>query len=187
MSTKKETAKRKLLEAAASLLEATENPDDVTVRKIAEMAGVGVGLINYYFESRDQLIHEAIAMKMVSLASFIENHDEYRNNPVQYLKNLLISMSDIGMKDRKLNKVSAEYELLNGDFSVCLYLLPALREIYNGKKSETELRLLAYQIIIPFQSIYIRQQAFHMYSGINIENKNERDYLIGSIVDNLIK
>ncbi len=186
MSTKKEAAKRKLLEAAASLLEGTDNPDDITVRQIAETAGVGLGLINYYFESRDQLIHEAVSMKMTSLASLII-HDENTGDPIQYLKDLLVSMSDIGMKDRKLNKVSAEYELLNGDFSPCLYLLPALRNIYNGKKSETDVRLLAYQIIITFQSIYIRQQAFNMYSGINIENKSERDSLISSIVDNLIK
>lgn len=187
MSTKKEAAKRKLLEATASLLETTVNPDDITVRQIAETAGVGVGLINYYFESRDQLIHEAVSMKMDSLASFVDNQEEYTNDPIQYLKNLLISMSDIGMKDSKLNKISAEYELLNGDFSACLYLLPVLRKIYNGKKSETDLRLLAYQLIIVFQSIYIRQQAFHMYSGINIENKSERDLLISLIVDNLLK
>lgn len=187
MSTRKEAAKRKLLEATASLLETTVNPDDITVRQIAETAGVGVGLINYYFESRDQLIHEAVSMKMDSLASFVANQDEYTNDPIQYLKNLLISMSDIGMKDSKLNKISAEYELLNGDFSACLYLLPVLRKIYNGKKSETDLRLLAYQLIIVFQSIYIRQQAFHMYSGINIENKSERDLLISLIVDNLLK
>jgi AcrR family transcriptional regulator len=186
MSTKKEAAKRKLLEAATALLEAKDNPDDVTVREIAETAGVGLGLINYYFESRDQLIHEAVSMKMASLASLAVNLDD-TSDPIQRLKNLLVSISDIGMKDSKLNKISAEYELLNGDFSACLYLLPALRSIHNGKKSETDLRLLAYQIITTFQSIYIRQQAFHMYSGINIENKNERDSLISSIVDNLIK
>jgi Transcriptional regulator len=187
MSIRKEATKKKLVESAVCLLESADKPEDITVRQIAETAGVGVGLINYYFESRDQLIHEAVSMKMNSLASFNTDQDEYENDPVQNLKNLIISMSDIGMKDSKLNKIYAEYELLNGDFSTCLYLLPILRKIYNGERNETELRLLAYQLITIFQSIYIRQQEFHMYLGINIENKKERDDLISSIVDNLLK
>lgn len=186
MSTKKDATRKKLLEATVHLLDSTDMPEDITVRRIAEAAGVGVGLINYYFESKDQLIHEAVSMKMTSLASFMGNQDEFPNDPIQYLKDLLISMSDIGMKDSKLYRVSAEYELLNGNFSACLQLLPTLRKIYKGNKSETDLRLLAYQIIVTFQSVYIRQQDFHMYSGINIENKGERDSLINFIVDNLI-
>ena len=187
MNSRKETAKKKLLDATTALLDTTDNPDDITVRKIAETAGVGVGLINYYFESRDQLIHEAVSLKMDFLASIMKNQDDGSSDPKQNIKHILISMSDIGMKDQKMNKISVEYELLNGDFNACLYLLPILRKIYNGQKSETDLRLLAFQIIIAFQSIYLRQQAFHMYSGINIENKSERDCLISSIVDNLIK
>ncbi len=187
MSSRKNVSKKKLLDATAVLLDTTDNPDDITVRKIAEAAGVGVGLINYYYESRDQLIHEAVSLKMASLASIMEHQEDSSNDPVQYLKEMLISISDIGMKDRKMYKISAEYELLNGDFGTCLYLLPILRKIYNGKKSETDLRLLAFQIIIAMQSISLRQQAFHMYSGIDIENKSGRDGLINLIIDNLIK
>jgi hypothetical protein len=114
-------------------------------------------------------------------------HPEFTGDPVGYLKEMLIMMSDIAIKNSKLNKISVEYELLKGDLKICLTLLPILRKIFEGKKSEAEIRFIAYQIIVTTQSIYIRQDAFYLYSSVNIENKAERDELLKELVDNLIK
>ena len=187
MGTKKEETKKKIMEVTIDLLNSIENPDDITVRKIAEVAGIGVGLINYHYESRDNLIKEAISMKMESLAGIMEKLDGDLSDPIEYLKAMLITMSDTAMKNRRLNKFSVEFDLLKGDFRICLYLLPVLRKIYNDSKSETDLRLIAFQIIVAMQSVYLRYEAFHMLTGIDIEIKRERDNLINSIVDNLIK
>lgn len=187
MGSKKDATKKKILEVTCELLESVATPDDITVREIADKADVGIGLINYHFGSRDNLVREAVSLKIESIASIMEKLDGDLSNPVQYLKQMLITMSDIGMKDLGMNKFSAEYELTKGDFSICLYLLPILREIFKGKKSEIELRLIAFQIIVATQSIYLRQEAFHMLTGIDIKNKAERDCLIEMIIDNLIK
>jgi AcrR family transcriptional regulator len=187
LTSKKEETKKKILEVTGALLDLVENPDEITIRRIAERAGIGVGLINYHFTSREKLMNEAISAKIESLAGVLENINEYKDDPLNYLKEMLINMSDSAMKNRRLNRISAEYDLLKGDFKICLYLLPILRKIFMHRRSETELRLIAFQIIVTTQSIYLRQDAFHMLTGINIEIKGERDSLINSIVDNLIK
>jgi AcrR family transcriptional regulator len=187
LSTKKEETKKKILEVTVDLLDTIENPDNITVRKIAQAAGVGAGLINYYFESRDDLIKAAVAQKMVSMAEIMESLKEDSGNPKEYLKNVLTAMSDTAMKDRRLNKISAEYDLVKGDFKICLYLQPVLRKIYQDSKSETDLRLIAFQLIVTLQSVYLRQDAFHLLTGIDAGIKKERDNLINSIVDNLIR
>ncbi|PKM73170.1 MAG: hypothetical protein CVU91_06280 [Firmicutes bacterium HGW-Firmicutes-16] len=187
MGSRKDATKKKILEVTAALLESAENPENITVREIADAAGVGIGLINYHFGSRDRLIKEALSTKIASIASIMEKLDGDLSDPVRYLKEMLVIMSDVSMKDRRMNRFSAEYELTKGDLSICLYLLPILREIYKDRKSETELRLIAFQIIATTQSIYLRQDAFHMLTGIDIENKTERDHLINMIVDDLIK
>lgn len=187
MSLKRDDTKKRILEVTMDLLESTENPDDVTVRKIAEAAGIGTGLINYHFNSRDNLVKEAVTGKMESLAEIIEKLDGDSSNPQKYLEETLIAMSDTAMKNHKLNKLSVEYDLLKGDFRIYLYLIPVLKKIYNESKSETDLRLIAFQLIVTMQGIYLRQEAFHMLTGINIELKSERDSLIKSIVQNLIK
>ena len=187
MGSKKEETKKKIMEVTIALLDSVENPDDITVRKIAESAGIGVGLINYYYESRDNLIKEAVSMKMESMAEIMEKLSGDLSNPIKYLKEMLMTMSDTAMKNNRLNKFSIEYDLLKGNFRICLYLLPVLRKIYNDSKPETDLRLIAFQIIVAMQSIYLRQEAFHMLTGIDIEIKKERDKLIDSIVENLIR
>jgi TetR/AcrR family transcriptional regulator, regulator of cefoperazone and chloramphenicol sensitivity len=187
MGSKKEETKKKIMEATIALLDSSENPDDITVRKIAEAAGIGVGLINYYYESRDNLIKEAVSMKMESVADIMEKLTGDLSNPKEYLKEMLMTLSDTAMKNCRFNKFSIEYDLLKGDFRICLYLLPVLRKIYKDKKTETDLRLIAFQIIITLQSVYLRQDAFHMLTGIDIEIKKERDKLMDDIIENLVK
>lgn len=187
MGSKKEETKKKIMEVTIDLLDSMENPDDITVRKIAESAGIGIGLINYHYESRDNLIKEAVSMKMESMAEIMEKLDGDLSNPIKYLKEMLMTMSDTAMKNSRLNKFSVEYDLLKGNFRVCLYLIPVLRKIYNDSKSETDLRLIAFQIIVAVQSVYLRQEAFHILTGIDIDIKRERDNLINSIVNNLIR
>lgn len=187
MCSKKEETKKKILEVTMALLDTVENPDDITVRKIAESAGIGVGLINYYYESRDNLINEAVSTKMESMAEIMDNLSGNLSNPIKYLKEMLMTMSDIGMKNSKISRFSIEHELLKGDFRICLYLLPVLRKIYNDSKQETDLRLIAFQIIAAMQSVYLRREAFLMLTGIDIEIKKDRDKLIESILDNLLR
>ena len=49
-------AKTKIIHATKDFLDQGVDPDKITVRKIAEQAGVGVGLINYHFQTRDNLL-----------------------------------------------------------------------------------------------------------------------------------
>ncbi len=72
MGSKKEATKKKIIGATLDLLDQSENPEDITVRKIAEAAGIGPGLISYHYQSRDNLINEAVSIKLMSLAAIME-------------------------------------------------------------------------------------------------------------------
>jgi AcrR family transcriptional regulator len=50
----------RILEATISLLLETKDFDALTVRAIAERAGVGVGLINYHFADKESLVRLAV-------------------------------------------------------------------------------------------------------------------------------
>ena len=53
-------ARQKILNATCDLLREGVKTQSITVRRIAERAGVGIGLINYHFQSRDKLLNEAV-------------------------------------------------------------------------------------------------------------------------------
>jgi AcrR family transcriptional regulator len=56
---KSKKAKDRIIEAAVDLMLESSDPTAITVRAIAERSRVGVGLINYHFGEKENLIREA--------------------------------------------------------------------------------------------------------------------------------
>nr|HML49486.1 TetR/AcrR family transcriptional regulator [Clostridia bacterium] len=58
---KSKKTREKILEAALALLEeGGRDVESITIRGIAERAGVSVGLINHHFGSKEQLIEQCV-------------------------------------------------------------------------------------------------------------------------------
>ena len=61
VKSKSENTKQKIIDATLGLLRETGKTDEVSVRKIVQKAGIkGVGIINYHFGTKDNLISEAV-------------------------------------------------------------------------------------------------------------------------------
>lgn len=67
-----DSARQRLLAAARELL-AEQPVSDITVRMIAERAGVGHALISRYYESRGRLLTIAVGFALVELAAEVAN------------------------------------------------------------------------------------------------------------------
>lgn len=56
----KETAKQRLVNVARELICKGKKPSEITVAEITEAAGVGNGMVNYHFQSKDNLMKTAV-------------------------------------------------------------------------------------------------------------------------------
>ena len=176
--------KKRILQAAMELLSEQE-PETITVRQIAERAQVGVGLINYHFQTKDNLLNDAVGGSMSEVAiQWLQANEQ--GDPVMRLKNLLKETSTIGVRFPTQLKVSISFELQHGNFSVAQMIIPILREIFGMTKTEKELRVLAFQIIIPLQLASIRNDAFRVYAGIDLFNEEQRNTTIDILIDNIL-
>jgi AcrR family transcriptional regulator len=178
--------KKRILQAAIALLNEQE-PESITIRKIAERAGVGIGLINYHFQSKDRLLNEAVGGSMAEATSrwLNANEDEYPD-PVLRLKNLLKETSSIGARFPALLRIAISYELQHGTFAVPQLILPILREIFGPVKKEKELRLLAFQLVTAMQVAAFRNEAFGNYIGIDLFNEEQRNRTIDILVESIL-
>lgn len=60
------STKKKIIEATLDII-ASEGFQNVTIRKIATMAGVNVGAVNYHFGSKEKVLNEALEHIMVQM------------------------------------------------------------------------------------------------------------------------
>jgi len=187
MSQEDHNLPQRIISATKALISETEDISTITVRRIAQRAGVGLGLINYHFHSRDNLLSVAIGESMVRIISdFTSTKANHDQPPVCQLKELLTKLCSMAGSDTKFVRFIIQRELYEGSAQAPLHLTPLLKAIYGAEKDEMQLRIIAMQIIHPLQVACLDTDAFHMFSGINLLNPDERATFIDSLVNNLI-
>lgn len=180
-------ARERIFEAAIDLLIEIDDPEMITVRQIADRAGVGIGSINYHFQSKDNLLNEAVSHMIGDQAArWYEPLEGAENNPVMRLKKLLVDTSNIAYRYEKLSRIAISHALFKGDMEPAQLILPILREIFGKTKEEGELKLIAFQLVTTTQVLFLRDSAFRLYSGINVFDEEQRKKVIETLVQNLI-
>jgi len=98
--------------------------------------------------------------------------------PKEQLKEMLYNLCDITISFMQFTKISIPYILLQAEISLPLDVLPLIKEHFLNKKSETECRVIAYQMVSFMQLIFLRSEDFFKYSGIDILKIEQRKKLI---------
>jgi AcrR family transcriptional regulator len=187
MSESEPDAKGRILQVTIDILNEVDDPTRITVRQIAERADVGIGSINYHFQSKDNLLNEAVGKIMMEEAGhWFEPVTDTDIDPVTRLKMLFKQTSQIAVRYAKLSHLMLAYILQHGEFSVSMMTLPLMREIFGSTKNDLELRLLTAQLVVPMQAIFVRAEAFRRYAGLDLFNDAQRDQAIDIMVDNLV-
>lgn len=92
----KET-KKKISETTLKII-ATEGVQGLTIRKIAKIAGVNIALINYHYESKENLINESLKLFAKKMETIFTELDTSSFKPKEKLKHFLINFSDLQIK-----------------------------------------------------------------------------------------
>lgn len=179
--------KERIIKAALEILGETDEIEKITVRQIAERANVGIGSINYHFQSKEQLLSFAISD---IFADTISEYSSWQNNSdctsKQNLKDMLKTLCNSLVDYKGMLQFILTQDLMNGILQTPLYLVPILKKIYGNRKTEIELRVIALQILQPLQNAGIVPDAFHLYSGFNLFEEDQRNNYIELLVDNII-
>jgi DNA-binding transcriptional regulator YbjK len=107
-----EGRKREILVAALRLI-ASAGVDSVTHRRVAEEAGVVLGSLTYYFDSRDELIREAFRLYIAEAGAFLlALQREIPPETPAALATLIMEM---------LRREFAEPQMLRAEYEMILY------------------------------------------------------------------
>lgn len=189
MNQQEKDTRQLIIDRVKDLINETDHIEEITVRQIAARAEVGVGLINYHFKSKDNLLSEAVGDVMSEMIMRFKKEDsnEITQHPIQKLKSLLKELYSFAGQSEKLIRFILNREIIGGDLRTALHLISFLKDIYGEDEDEMKLRIIALQILLPIQVTGLNQDAFLMYSGIELSDAQQRDKFIDALIDNLIK
>jgi TetR/AcrR family transcriptional regulator, regulator of cefoperazone and chloramphenicol sensitivity len=175
---KKEEVKEQIVSATVGLLLEAENPEEITSREIAARAGVNLAMINYYFQSKDQLLILGISKIMEDSADSFLVVPKTFIPPRKRLQNMLYELCEMVVKYHRFTKIYIPYIMLRDEILVPFYIIPILCEYFGEQKTELECKIIAYQIISFLQLIFLRTEAFQKYAALNIMDASVRKSMI---------
>ncbi|MFT8361544.1 MAG: TetR/AcrR family transcriptional regulator [Sporolactobacillus sp.] len=179
--------KAKIIQKTINLLMEEGGSGQLTSRQIAESAGINVAMINYYFKSKDELIDIAVTQLIKSSANDWKTISTGNQSPDEKLLQMLLHLSEITLNYYSFTKITAVYELIEREIHLPYFIIPLLEQHFKGRKNEFELKLIAFEIISFLQVIMIKADDFLKYSGKDIFDNKQREYVIRTYLDPILK
>lgn len=185
---KSELAKEKIIEVTIDLIQkANGETHKITTRAIAKEAGVGVGLINYHFQSKENLV-EICVQRIISdvIKSFKPDANDELNS-ISRLKKVTKMVANFLVQNPSVSKISilgdmnAPKEADNTMKTVNGFLFSM--EDYNISKEEK--MLLSFGVTSILQAAFLRKDTMKESLGLDFKSKKEREIFIDFMIDRL--
>ncbi len=186
---KTKNIKEHIMDVTTQLIQESDGDiNQITIRRIAERAQVGLGLINYHFGSKDKLILECIQRIINNVVhcftpeekTYGENDDKYRlvdwaKQVYDFLfENRVISMMSI-LGDMQDYHAACNSVNTQRGFSLALA----------GFADDKQERMLAFSLTSIMQVAFLSGEHSKEIIGYDLYKKEERDLFIDTVVEML--
>lgn len=158
----------------------------ITIRAIAEKADVGVGLINYHFKDKDNLIEICVQQMIGDVVDSFRPDLDDTSVPVERLAATVKQVMDFLFSNEAISRISILSDMKNptcNDNSTKTML--GFFSNLKGSMDEGEGKKLIFALTVILQSIFLRKDASCDILGIDVSNKKDRDELIELIIRKL--
>jgi AcrR family transcriptional regulator len=184
MKKKESGARERILVAAMALIGEQGGAEGLTMRDIAARAGVGVGLANYHFQTKESLV--GLCAQRASgafISGFGERYMSLDLEPVAKTRQLAREYLDALSANPGLSRASLVNGFLSpspvdGTAGVAEVFLPLVREACGGKATEREARMLCHMLLSSLQAAYLRGGTFKETMGLDVNDEKQRNQLV---------
>lgn len=176
------TAKERIFKAAMELVSEGKSEQQVTMRAIASRAGVNLALVNYYYQSKGNLLSQVVGTMMGDIIEQSNQNSHTSADAQTRLRNMLLATADAAFKYYNICRIAISLELKSGCKNSCQLVTPLLKEILN-ECDESDLRIIALQLMIPFHHIVMKPECYGRYLDTDFFDENERRQKINQMID----
>ncbi len=184
--------KERIIDATIALIEENNSSiESITIRNIATKAGVGIGLINYHFQSKENLINQCV-QKMIGniIVQFSKTNKNLDMEPLQKLRFLVKANCDVLAKNQAISRISMLSDLascsLNDNTSqTTTAYLHVIRQICKDEKDDNQIYIITHIMISTIQETFLRNDVLMQKLGIDFFNKEQRDKYLDRIINTI--
>lgn len=172
--------KEKIIEAATALLQEKKSAEQVSMREIARRAGVAVSMINYHFQTKENLVNIAVQRFIGSVIAGADSRIAMRD----YLKRAMYfvaSQPGIARVSILSDYASGGREDNSSQVAESVYRI--LKEQTGPGHDDLELRLMAHIQVAAVQVLFLRSELFREVTGMDFFDDGQRDRLMDMIID----
>lgn len=187
----KETAKQRMIRAVKELICLGKAPSEITVADITERAGVGNGMVNYHFQSKDNLMREAVRDVTACTNKYLtEKLKPFSGSSAkERLTEILKAVFDFCAQNAEISKIAFLDHLesengvphLLGEVQV---YQECLSELFEG--DQKRIRMEQYMIAGFLNYIFLKADSIEKETKVRFYNKEERDEMVEFFVQSMI-
>ena len=188
--TKRDTETReKIIEVTTQLIREHGGTESMTTRDIAARAGVGVGLVNYHFQTKEHLL-DLCTQKIISRV--IDGFDAFVGSldmpPVDKLRFLLKENMRFLTANPGISRASILHDIHtpgDGDNTAQTLraYLPVVREACGAGTDEAHVLAVTHSLIFTLQILFLRGSIGAQTSGCDPADPEQRDRFIDTLID----
>lgn len=187
--------KMRILDATLKII-GTEGVQHVTSRKIASLAKVNVAAINYYFDSKDDVINEALKTLMKKLMQSFDHLDDISVPAEARIRKFLRSYADYTLEypdvfrnfvDQVTHESEASLEYIEFMKQIGLNKLKRLvQENSQSQLTDTELSMKIFQMFSSLEFPVLVGAKMKSIAHFDYSNRNSRYHYIDLVLKSLL-
>lgn len=192
MSKARNIAREKIIQITTEIIKEYEDISKITIRDIALKAEVGSGLINYHFQTKENLIDICIQRIISQFIDEIERlYDTLEMSPIDKLKVVFKAKCAFIATNPIISKTSMLIDLniatLNDNTDQAAKVhFKVLKEIYEDRKTDSEIFVILHILMSSIQVTFLRNDVIKIYTEIDFFDKEQRELYIDRLIDRVI-
>jgi len=184
---KSQEVKEKIIEATICLIsESDGNLATINTRAIADKAQVGIGLINYHFQTKENLI-EICVERMIGRYIFKISPSVLEQAPVSRLKHTAKRVFDLLMDNPAISRIFILSDQKNPkiDDNTVKSALGICKVLGDVGIPKDERFVLSFALISIIQTLFLRKDQSGELFGHDINVKKQRDDVLNMLIDTM--
>jgi AcrR family transcriptional regulator len=185
--------KDKIIDVTIKLLKKEKEVTKVSMRKIASEADIAVSVINYHFQTKQNLINKAVDQYINQVISESSNISDFNELTIEeQIRVRIKDATNFIANNPGVSRVSVLNDLNNpniNDNSSKLFqsILKQLEEYYQDRLDEVQLKILVQQQIATVQEIFLRHEIFKEQTGLDFYDEKDRQQIVDTLIDQILR